>query len=118
MSDYLATADANVVLDIIAAEFQSYPPSVRCFDLRVVQRAIELSQEWQARQQAGYPTPDLQLEGQDERVQRIVGDVRGAFSTTRGTNPVFERLVNVEAVVRFVLLRSDYGERHADKQRT
>lgn len=50
MSDYLATADADTILDLIAAEFQSDPESVRCFDLRVVERAIELSKAWQTRQ--------------------------------------------------------------------
>jgi hypothetical protein len=61
MSDYLATADAETILDLIAAEFQSDPQSVQCFDLRVVERAIELSKAWQARQRqrsAKGPTND------------------------------------------------------------
>lgn len=52
-----------------------------------------------------YPTPDQVLEGDDERVARVVADVRGAFATTGGERPVFEHLVDVEEVVRFVLLR-------------
>ena len=61
-----------------------------------------------------YPTPDQQLEGDDARVQRIVGDIRGIFHPV----PVGDRLrfalgeeptlVDVETVVRFVLLRGDY----------
>lgn len=37
------------VLDIIAAEFKSDPQSVRCFDLRIVKRAIEITDEYRAR---------------------------------------------------------------------
>jgi hypothetical protein len=51
------------------------------------------------------PTPDQQLEGDNERVQRLVADIRGAFATTGGKSPRFERLVDVESVVRFILLR-------------
>jgi hypothetical protein len=47
--DYLATADVDTILDLIAAEFQSDPQSVACFDLRVVARAIELSVAWRGR---------------------------------------------------------------------
>lgn len=53
-----------------------------------------------------YPTPDLELEDYDAQVHRIVSDIRGGYSTTYGTNPVFEQGINVESVVRFVLLRA------------
>lgn len=36
-------AEAVRLLDIIAAEFKSDPTSVRCFDLRVVERSIEVT---------------------------------------------------------------------------
>jgi len=63
------------------------------------------------------PTPDLELQGHDRRVQRIIGDIRGAYETTHGTDPCFARLVNVESVVRFVLLRADPLEGETDAQR-
>lgn len=70
-----------------------------------------MAPDWQKRQVEpqgeNYPTPDLQLEGQYPRVNRIVADIRGGFATTGGQRPCFDRLVDVEAVVRFVLLRSD-----------
>ena len=51
-------------------------------------------------------TPDRVLEGDNERVKRIVADVRGAFATTRGERPAFFETIDVEEVVRFVLLRA------------
>ena len=52
------------------------------------------------------PTPDQKLEGPDPRVPDIVRDIAGAFRTTRGSRPAFERRIDVEEVVRFVLLRA------------
>jgi len=37
------------LLDAIAAEFKSDPQSVQCFDLRIVQRTIEVADEYRAR---------------------------------------------------------------------
>lgn len=35
--------EAVQLLDVIAAEFETDPSSVQCFDARIVQRAIEVS---------------------------------------------------------------------------
>jgi hypothetical protein len=45
MNDYLKTADVWIILDLIVAEFESDPTSVQCFDLRIVERAIQLNRE-------------------------------------------------------------------------
>lgn len=42
--------EALVVLDVIAGEFKTDPQSVACFDLRTVQKAIAISDEYQRRQ--------------------------------------------------------------------
>lgn len=38
---FVALREAEVLLDLVAAEFRSDPMSVQCFDARVVQRVIE-----------------------------------------------------------------------------
>lgn len=42
--------EALQVLDVIAAEFKTDPMSVQCFDDRIVQRAVAISDEYQRRQ--------------------------------------------------------------------
>ncbi len=37
--------EAAVLLDLIAAEFESDPMSVQCFDLRIVERVKALAKE-------------------------------------------------------------------------
>jgi hypothetical protein len=49
-SEYLNTANVWTVLDLIVAEFQSDATSVACFDLRLVQRAIDLNRAHQTGQ--------------------------------------------------------------------
>ena len=67
----LATADVWTILDLIAAEFESDPMSTRCFDLGIVERAIELSHEHrrgiiEARARLGLP-PEPRLDWDTKR---------------------------------------------------
>jgi hypothetical protein len=46
--------EACQLLGVIAAEFKSDPMSVQCFDLRIVQRAIEVSAALDDLERRGY----------------------------------------------------------------
>jgi len=63
--DYLAKASVWTVLDLIAAEFESDPTSVACFDLRLVARTIELAK-------AGRPTNAELMEQSEHLLDWII----------------------------------------------
>lgn len=43
-----ALREAEILLDLVAAEFKSDPMSVQCFDLRIVERVIKCTETLRA----------------------------------------------------------------------
>lgn len=101
--DYLSKADVWTVLDLIAAEFKSDPASTRCFDTRIVQRAIQLADD----DRAYISTPEA---------QRVMGVMRATFvdqsigdlwlALARDTRP-HENGVNLMAVLALLVSLMD-----------